>query len=416
MPRILQLEAQRDEIKEEISALVAATRKDQRNLTDEEIQKSNDLQASLERIEATLNLERQQIETDRDVAATIEEPRRDEPVAKFVHVGEQLQAVYRGSDPRLMAATGLNEGVPSEGGYLVQSDFATELTNKAFQTGLLASRIRKNPIGANSNALKLNLCAETSRETTRYGGILTYWAGEAGVKTASQPTFRQWDYSLQKLIGLYYATDEVLQDATALQGVVDEWFGDEFGFRLDEAIYRGNGGNKPLGILNAPCLVTQTKEIGQAADTIVSQNIMKMYARMPSGSMSNAVWHINQECWPQIFQLSLAVGVGGVPMFIPGGGINSAPFGTLLGRPIVPLEQCSALGDVGDIAFCDWRQYLGITKGSIQSASSIHVKFVYDETAFRFVLRFNGAPIPNAPLTPHKGAATIGPFIVLEDR
>ena len=112
------------------------------------------------------------------------------------------------------------------------------------------------------------------------------------------------------------------------------------------------------------------------------------------------------------------MGVGGVPLFIPSGGINQAPSGTLLGRPIVPIEHAAALGTVGDIAFCDWSEYLTIRKGGILAASSIHVNFVYDESCFRFVMRFNGAPIPNAALTPFKGGAgaTTSPFVVLESR
>jgi HK97 family phage major capsid protein len=158
------------------------------------------------------------------------------------------------------------------------------------------------------------------------------------------------------------------------------------------------------------------KEAGQTAATVVATNIEKMYSRMPAGSLGNAVWTINQEVWPQIFQLSHAVGVGGVPMFVPAGGLASAPAGTLLGRPIVPIEQAAALGTPGDIAFCDFKQYLAIRKGGTQTASSIHVRFLYDESVYRFVLRFNGAPIPNSPLTPYKGSATVSPFIVLAVR
>lgn len=419
MDRLLVLAHDRDERRKEIGAILAAAQTDSRALTDEERGKAVELQAKLDAIEATLALEEKYADWQRSGAASVVDRATPEKANTFASIGEQLIAVHRGHDPRLLAAaTGLNESVPSEGGFLVQSDFATELTNKAFETGVLASRVRVQEIGPNSNGLKINLTNETSRASSRYGGIIAYWAAEAAVKTQSEPKFRQWDYSLQKLIGLHYATDELLQDATALTSVVNGWFSDEFGFQLDDAIYNGTGAGKPLGILAAPCLVTVAAEGGQAAATIVADNIYKMYARMPAGSLGNAVWHINQQCWPQLFKLSQAVGVGGVPLFIPAGGINQAPAGTLLGRPIVPLEQCAALGTVGDIAFCDWRQYLAIRKGGIQSASSIHVKFVYDETAFRFVLRFNGAPIPNSPLTPNKGGATatISPFIVLATR
>jgi HK97 family phage major capsid protein len=314
------------------------------------------------------------------------------------------------------AASGLSEGVPSDGGFLVQSDFATELTNKSFETGILASKVRTVEIGANSNGLKMNLADETSRVSSRYGGIIAYWLGEAGLKTASQPKFRQLELTLQKLIGLFYATDELLQDATAITSIVNEWFSDEFGFKLDDGIVNGTGVGQPLGILNSPARVVVAKEAAQAAATVVKANIEKMYSRMTSGSLGNAAWYINQEVWPQLFNLSQAVGVGGQPVFLPANGMAGAPNGTLLGRPIIPIEQAAALGTEGDIIFADMRQYLAIRKGGVQSASSIHVRFLYDETAFRFVLRFNGAPIPNAPLTPYKGTATISPFVVLAVR
>lgn len=414
--RIRQLQADREARRKEIGALLAAAETEKRPLSDEERTKATELQRDLEAIETTLKLEEDKDKWRRTAPAMdVAEPVAATEPAPFATIGDQLQAVQR-RDPRLVAATGLSEGVASDGGFLVQNDFATELTNKAFETGVLASRVRVQEIGPNSSGLKLNLANETSRQTSRYGGIIAYWLAEAGTKTASKPAFRQWDYSLQKLIGLFYATDELLQDATALTSVVNAWFADEFGFQLDDAIYNGNGAGKPLGILNAPCLVTQTKETGQAAATVVAENVEKMYARMPAGSLGNAVWCINQEVWPQLFKLSHAVGTGGVPMFIPAGGLTGSPAGTLLGRPIVPIEQAAALGTVGDIAFCDWRQYLAIRKGGVQAASSIHVNFVYDETAFRFVLRFNGAPIPNSALTPYKGAATLSPFIVLATR
>jgi len=421
MDRITKLEGEVAERKKAFAALLADAKKTDRALTPEEIQKADEIKAELEGLDKTLALERQQLEYDRTTAKPIATAApaaaADPGPAKFASVGELLQAVQRGNDARLVAAaSGLNESVPSEGGFLVQSDIATELTNKAFETGQIVSRVRVQEIGAMSNGLKLNLANETSRASSRYGGIIAYWAAEAAEKTSSAPKFRQWDYNLQKLIGLWYATDELLQDATAMTSVVNEWFADEFGFQLDDAIYNGNGAGKPLGILAAPATVSVAKEAGQAAATIVADNVQKMYARMPAGSLGNSAWFINQETWPQLFKLSQAVGVGGVPMFIPAGGMSATPAGTLLGRPIVPIEQAAALGTVGDIAFCDFRQYLAIRKGGTQAASSIHVRFVYDESVFRFVLRFNGAPIPNSPLTPYKGTATLSPFVTLATR
>ncbi len=59
-----------------------------------------------------------------------------------------------------------------------------------------------------------------------------------------------------------------------------------------------------------------------------------------------------------------------------------------------------------------------IEKGAIKRDVSIHVRFVHDETCFRFVKRLDGQPIPTAPLTPYKGAAgeKHSPFVTLAAR
>jgi HK97 family phage major capsid protein len=87
-----------------------------------------------------------------------------------------------------------------------------------------------------------------------------------------------------------------------------------------------------------------------------------------------------------------------------------------MGRPIIPIEQAPTLGTVGDISFVDWTQYMMAEKGGMQSASSIHVKFTTDETAFRFVKRVAGQPSWSSKLTPFKGSNTQSPYVTLATR
>ena len=111
------------------------------------------------------------------------------------------------------------------------------------------------------------------------------------------------------------------------------------------------------------------------------------------------------------------VGVGGLPAYMPPGGLSASPYGTLKGRPVIPIEQCAALGTAGDIILADFSQYVTCTKGGIQTASSIHLNFKYDETTFRWVYRADGQPTWNAPLTPYKDTGeTQSPFVVLAAR
>jgi HK97 family phage major capsid protein len=90
--------------------------------------------------------------------------------------------------------------------------------------------------------------------------------------------------------------------------------------------------------------------------------------------------------------------------------------GTIKGRPVIPIEQCAALGTMGDIILADMGQYITIAKGGITPATSVHVRFLYDEQVFRFTYRVNGMPLWDSALTPYKGSATLSPYVALADR
>ena len=353
------------------------------------------------------------------------EPNKKGPFNTF---GEQLLAIAKSSRPgtpvderllKVQNATGANEGVPSEGGFLVQKDFAAELLKDVYTTGVLMPKCRKIPISANSNGIKINGIDESSRANgSRWGGVQAYWANEAGTVTATKPKFRQIELTLNKLMALYYATDELLQDASAIEGVMSQAFAEEIRFKGDDGIFRGTGAGQMLGILNSGCLVTQAAEAGQVADTILFENIVKMWSRLIASSRANAEWYINQELEPQLYGMHLAIGTAGVPVYMPANGLSGTPYATLFGRPVIPIEQASAIGDVGDIVLGDLSQYLLADKGGINVASSIHIQFLHDETAFRATYRVDGQPIRNKAITPYKATAgqTLSSFVTLAAR
>jgi len=311
-------------------------------------------------------------------------------------------------------ASGTNEAVDSEGGFLVQTDFVSQLMEDTYETGILPNRCQRIPVSAMSNALTMNGVDESSRANgSRYGGIQAYWENEADELTGSKPKFRKIELKLKKLTGLCYATDEILRDATALGGVIQRGFSSEFGFKLDDVIIRGSGAGQPLGVLNAGCLVTVSKETSQAADTVVFDNIIKMYARCNG---RNPEWYINRQLIPQLAMLQIPVGTGGAAVFVPANGAAGRPYNSLLGLPINMIEQCSALGDVGDIILADFNDYLLADKGNMESAVSIHVRFLYAEQAFRFILRIDGQPLRSKALTPYKGSDELSAFVTLAER
>ena len=346
---------------------------------------------------------------------------------RFGSFGQMLQAVQQASyganvdsrlrweqaDPR-MAASGLQEGIPSEGGFLVDKQHMAGLFQRAYSDGEVLSRIETVQIGEQFNGLTFNGIDETSRANgSRFGGVQAYWRAEAGTVTAKHPKFRQIELTLHDLMALYYATNELLKDTVALESVVSKAISAEMRFKIEDAIFSGLGAGQPQGFLKSNALVSVDAETGQVTNTFVYENVCNMWARMWAPSRLNSVWFINQQVEPQLFTMNLSVGTGGAPVYLPPGGASAHPYSTLFSRPVIPVEYASALGTAGDVILADLSQYLGIDKGGLQQDSSMHVRFIYNEMCYRFTFRFDGQPLWNSPLTPYKGTgSTLSPFIV----
>jgi HK97 family phage major capsid protein len=308
---------------------------------------------------------------------------------------------------REIKATGLSEGVPADGGYLLTPQLSGRILERMYTNGQLLSRVAQDPIGPNSNSMLYNGINETSRaDGSRWGGVLGYWLAEAGTKTATKPAFRQMELKLKKVAALCYSTDEQLEDTTNLQSWLNRVVPDELRFQAENAIMNGNGLGKPLGIMNSPCLITVQRD---TASRILTADVLAMWARR-WGGVNDYVWYTGQDSFIQLPQLILGTTVA---LFMPPGGLTSAPFGTLLGRPVIETEFNPALNTTGDIMLASMSQYQTINKGGVQAASSIHVQFLTDETAFRFVYRIDGQPSWNSALTPFNGSGTQSPFVVL---
>jgi HK97 family phage major capsid protein len=340
---------------------------------------------------------------------------KDEADQPFETAGEFFQAVktaayYPGNqDPRLLSlkATGLSENVPADGGYLLAPQLAGGILEKMHKGAMILPRVAGDTIGPNSNSMLYNAVDESSRaDGSRWGGVLGYWLAEAGTKTASKPTFRQMELKLKKVAALCYATDELLADATALESWLTRTVPEELRFQVEAAIVRGNGVGKPLGIMNAPCLVSVTRI---DANEIDATDIANMWARRWAG-VSDYVWLANPSIFPQLINLTL----GNAPFLLPANAPGTAnPVFSLYGAPYIESEYTYALGTSGDLILASLSQYQTITKGGVQAASSIHVQFVTDETAFRFIYRIDGQPLWNSALTPYDAGSTLSPFVVL---
>ena len=218
-------------------------------------------------------------------------------------------------------------------------------------------------------------------------------------------------------MALVPTTDELLDDANALTSYLPQKVALSIRWKTNESILFGAGNGVPLGALSSGATVTVAKESGQATQTLLPQNLAKMISRLPPGSFGKSVWIVNNDVLPALFTLTL----GNYPIYLPTGmnpgGIQVSPYGTLLGRPVIVSQHANTFSSAGDVLLADLSYYQTITKaGGMQTATSMHLYFDADLTAFRTTFRMDGQSKIAAPITPAKGNTTMSPFVQLGAR
>lgn len=342
----------------------------------------------------------------------------------FGSLGDQLMAVkeYAKSgghkkDPRLFAALGQNETVDAEGGFLVQPEFSKDLLTRAFQSGIVTSRCRTVPMA--SSRLVINGVDDANRTGGYLGaGIAVYRIAEAGLYTPSKLKFRRVELNANKLIGMFYATDEILEDTGALESQIADYFPLAFGWQMDNEVLNGTGQGQFLGINQSGVVVITPKVAGQASKTFVTQNALDMRSRLWVNSRSNAVWFVGPDVEDQLYGQTIPGSAGtAVALYTPPGvNGNNSDYGLMLGRPVIPIEQTAALGTQGDVILGDCSQYVIGERSGLKVATSIHVAFLTGEQAFRWTLRNDGQPLWDKPVTQNNSQNKVSPFVTLASR
>jgi HK97 family phage major capsid protein len=200
--------------------------------------------------------------------------------------------------------------------------------------------------------------------------------------------------------------------------IIDAGFRSQFGAHMLNEKLRGKGGDQYLGILTALAAtslgptISVAKEVGQVADTIVTNNVLKMRSRC--WGYEQAIWLANHDTYPQLGVMSIGIGAAGALVYQQS--VVSDRPATLLGRPIFFTEYAATVGDQGDIILANCSQFLEGIYQPLQSAESVHVRFVNHERTFKFWVRNAGAPWWRSALTPNKSSSTLSPFVVLDAR
>jgi HK97 family phage major capsid protein len=329
--------------------------------------------------------------------AALRSERTDERLRPLAAAGSDEQGEY--SDPH--------------GGFLVPPAGAPFVLNVQDGGEEDPAAGRTLPVPMSAPIVQVSARTDKNHSSSVSGGLRVYRLPEAQDGTISRQQFDRITLEAHEAVGLTFASTQLATDSfPSFSALLGASYRDEFNAVFLEERLRGTGTGEFTGILSSPALIVVSKELGQANDTIVGQNIQKMRKRC--WGYRRAVWMCNHDAIDQVQRATIDLGAGILPVWTAGDGSGSPDL--VLGRPLIPTEACSTVGDRGDLILVNWSQYLDGEYQPVTGLSSIHVRYLANEVAYRFWTRNDGAPWWRSALTPRHSNSTLSPFVTLEDR
>lgn len=311
--------------------------------------------------------------------------------------------------PGLVKAS-LNEGVPSDGGYLIPTEYSRKIHDVSLENEIVLPRCAVEPMRSNTKKIPGTVIGDHSQNL--YGGIVGYWTAEGGTLQETNPKFRQMTLDAKKLTILFKFSNELKEDVENFGSKISTLAANGLSWFRDRAFLKGSGAGMPLGILNSDCCIEVDPEAGQT-EPLMYQNLAKMVGRIHPACFKNSVWIIHITQIPYLLSLSIPVGTGWsyYPVLQESNGIW-----TVLTRPVIFTEKTETLNTKGDVLLADLTQYVVGLRKEMRFETSIHMGFTTDESHGRLITRVDGQPLWNEPLTLEDGSTTAGPFVTLGDR
>ena len=241
-----------------------------------------------------------------------------------------------GCDNRILNA--LQVGTNSEGGYIVPTEFETQLI-KAMQD---INEIRSLATVIQTGSSR-NIPVESSLGAAA-------WTAEEAAYTDADAAFGQIVLGAHKAATICKVSEELLQDAFfSVESYLAENFGKRFGILEEAAFVNGDGSGKPTGIVPGSSLGVTAA--GAAA--ITTDELISLYHSLARPYRGRAVWMMGDATAMLIRKLKDSTN-----QYLWQPGLQAGQPDTLLGRPVfVSTAMPAATTGLKSMVFGDLSYY-----------------------------------------------------------
>lgn len=283
----------------------------------------------------------------------------------------------------------LNTISDTEGGFLVPEEFIASVIQYDTPQNILMPMATVVPMSSNKIKWpKLQQRVGTPDTQNFFGGIVMTWAEDNATISETEPRFEDFVLETHKLSGLTKIDNSLLMDsAVNLANFITILYRSAINYTLEDAMLRGNGVAKPLGIFVDPAVnlvVRQQSNLISFTDALALETIIPSYLKGP-----NTVFLGNSAAAAQLRDerdtnnaLILRERYSEV---------GEGTFTTLLGRRFIMTDgKTPAVGSKGDLSLGNWTHYWVGMRQDTSIASSSERYFEEDRTAMRVITRADG--------------------------
>jgi len=332
--------------------------------------------------------------------------------------GDFLLAVKRKDIQRLRTVYKSTKDMSIEdgatGGYLVPPEHEETLLKLAQANNQIVNRVRHVPVKRDSGtwpALDQFITPTAgSGQTALAGNVKATTKAAGSTLDKTDPKFTMLEWRLYKEGGYTEVDNELVEDSPeAIEALLSGLFAIAIGAKMERHILRGSGVGEPLGILNAPCLVTVAANL---TNTFKWVDVAKVFSRFLSAG-GTPVWITHPGSWEDI--LTMEIGTGGASAWVAnmaGGQGNQ-----LNGYSILTSEHMPQPNNDGHTLLADLGAYLLFERKGLTIAYSEHAAFTSDQATWRFTQRATGMPwLKNRiTLADPQGSYYVSPFVAVNN-
>lgn len=250
--------------------------------------------------------------------------------------------VMRSKVPNPAIMNALQEGVDTEGGYLVPDEFEHTLVEALEEENMFRSLA--HVIQTSSGERKIPVVASKGSAN---------WIDEEGPYVDSDDSFGQVTIGSFKLGTTIKVSEELINDSVFdLENYISKEFARRIGSREEEAFFTGDGNGKPLGFLAAK----GGADVGvtaASATAITADEIIDLFYSLKTPYRKNAVWILNDATVKAVRKLKDSTG-----QYLWQSALTEGTPDRLLGRPVYTSAYMpTAAAGAKTIAFGDFKYY-----------------------------------------------------------